>query len=111
MEKKTTATATTEKVNKEDAVQEVWQKLRDEREMWRGVIKAKEKEKDEAIREIQAVSNMVLARVCSSFGHKVSTPDGEEYVLEIVRPKGTWAVKAAKLKSGAYELHAKKIEV
>jgi len=87
-------------------VEGLWEKLHHEREMWRNLVKQKEQEKEEGIAQVYRVAFMVLAKVCTTFGHK----KGEEYVLEIQQPKGLWNVKTTKLKSGNYELHAKKIE-
>ena len=87
---------------------QLWEKLHHERKMWKDLLKRKQLAFDRGIREIQKVSNMVLARAAIDYGDKVSDT---EYKLKIDQPKGLWGVGAVKQDDGKYELTAKKLDV
>lgn len=91
-----------EKLTKEQLIE----KINNERITFTNILQQQDKRHADEIAHVQMVSNMVLARVITAFGHQ----EGDEWVLEIRKPEGLWAVGAEK-KDDTYILRTKQIEI
>lgn len=93
-------------------IQDMRVKLHEERKYWRDRIKAMEDQQFKEIAEIRMVSSLVLASLCKEFG----SPKGEEWILDILKPKQeegkTWLSRVEPLDDGhTWRIHSKKIDI
>lgn len=87
-------------------VDQIWEKIDNERLTFSNALKQKDKECEEKIAAIRKVAMMVHAQFIRTYGDK----QGDEYVLEIDKPSGQWVVGAETTKDGRYRMRCKEVQ-
>lgn len=96
---------------KEMTVEELWDKLHEERRMWRDRLEKAEREKKEGVAAVRHVADLVIARFVRSYG----VEDGDEIRVDIPKPRNRdgffWATRTEELDADTWRIYAKEIEL